>query len=117
MRVSFANYSARETTVSAPSIQIFLLVYPYMWQKLCLLPPRLPHTSASPPLPSREIDVRSTKTGGETFADVLQTEAAKNKSLKIDHAALQRVMNMDGSLKQLNGERWWPTFAREHSKR
>lgn len=45
------------------------------------------------------------KTGMETFADVLQTEAAKNKSLKIDHAALQRVMNHDGSLKQIDGER------------
>lgn len=44
------------------------------------------------------------KTGAETFADVLQTEAAKNKSLKIDHTALQRVMNQDGSLKQVDGE-------------
>lgn len=53
----------------------------------------------------RPFSVCSTiKTGMETFADVLQTEAAKNKSLKIDHAALQRVMNHDGSLKQVDGE-------------
>lgn len=47
----------------------------------------------------------SMKTGNETFGEVLQIEAAKNKSLKIDHAALQRVMNLDGSFKQIGGER------------
>lgn len=47
----------------------------------------------------------SLKTGNETFGQVLQIEAAKNKSLKIDHAALQRVMNLDGSFKQIGGER------------
>ena len=47
----------------------------------------------------------SSRTGTETFGEVLQSEAAKNKSLKIDHAALQRVMNLDGSLKQIGGEK------------
>lgn len=46
----------------------------------------------------------SVKNGGDTFAEVLQTEAAKNKSLKIDHLALKRVMNLDGSLKKIGGE-------------
>ncbi|CAM9900986.1 unnamed protein product [Laminaria digitata] len=50
----------------------------------------------------RKYSASTIKTGMETFADVLQTEAAKNKSLKIDHAALQRVMNHDGSLKQVD---------------
>lgn len=49
----------------------------------------------------------SLKSTGETFADVLKTEAAKNKSLKINHAALQRVMNNDGSLKRIDGEHSW----------
>lgn len=31
-------------------------------------------------------------------------EAKKNKSLKIDHAALQRAMNTDGSLKCMDGK-------------
>lgn len=42
-------------------------------------------------------------TGG-TFGDAISAEVARSKSLKIDHAALQRVMNVDGSLKQIDGE-------------
>lgn len=45
-----------------------------------------------------------TDDGDKTFQDRVLEEADRSKSLKIDHAALQRVMNVDGSLKHVDGE-------------
>lgn len=62
-------------------------------------------TKPSVPYPLVSINpTSSSRNTGGTFADVLKSEAAKNKSLKINHAALQRVMNTDGSLKQIDGK-------------